>query len=114
MTRLLLAALLFAAPAFAQQQPTQPQGSEGTSKNEACQQANATPPAGPVTGPNSGTDPRNSGGSTGWSGAGLGGSHTGTTPSGSSTASNRDVEQPAVASGLDLSGTAFENGAKKC
>lgn len=114
MIRLALAALLFAAPAFAQQQPTQPQGSEGTSKTDACQQANATPTTGPVTGPNSGTDSRNNGGSTGWSGAGLGGSHTGTTPGGSSTASHRDIEQPAVAAGLDLSGTAFENGPRKC
>ena len=101
----IFAALLVAAPAFAQQEAPQPQpeGTEGSSKNNAaCQQAQANnPPSKPVTGTDSGTASSNSGGSSGWSGSGLGGSNTGTTPG----ASISREEQPAVATGVDLGGT---------
>jgi hypothetical protein len=124
MTKFLFAAaLLIAAPVFAQEQmpskETQqqqkqiPAGTEGSSaRSDACRTADAgASPSKPVTGPSSGTASNNSGGASGWHGSGLGGSNTGTTPG----ASTSDVEQPAVASGLDLSGTAFENApAKKC
>ncbi|GIL41361.1 hypothetical protein [Roseiterribacter gracilis] len=120
MTKFLFAALLIAAPAFAQQQATQPQpeGTEGSSKNAAtCQQANASG-SGPASkteqGPNSGTASSNSGGSTGWSGSGFGGSQTGTTPGTSATAGPRDLEQPAVATGLDLAGTSAKPAQNKC
>ncbi len=59
-------------------------------------------PAAPATpeskGPDSGTAPGNSG-STGFSGAGLGGAYTGTTPGGAVPGS--PSVQPATAKGLD-------------
>lgn len=52
----------------------------------------------PSTGATSGTAPGNAG-SSGWSGSGMGGSHTGTTPNAQTPAS--PTEQPETAKGLN-------------
>ena len=80
------ALLLSVPPAMAQ---------SGGSGSSGCNAAPATPPS---KGPGAGTDPGSSG-STGFSGAGLGGAYTGTSPNGP-TASSPSA-QPATAKGLD-------------
>lgn len=56
------------------------------------------PATAPSTGPNSGTAPGNAG-STGWSGSGMGGSHTGTSQHAPMPGSK--TEQPETAKGLN-------------
>lgn len=86
------AALLLAMTAAgAQTQSTSP-------SKPGCDAAAATPATPETRGDASGTAPGN-GGSTGFSGAGLGGAYTGTAPSGAVPGS--PSVQPATAKGLD-------------
>lgn len=88
---LIAGAVLSGSPALAQTQSTTPSRTGCT--------AGATAPATPESkSADSGTAPGNSG-STGFSGSGLGGAYTGTTPNGP-VASSPSV-QPATAKGLD-------------
>ena len=83
---------LIPASALAQAQSTSP-------SKAGCDAAPAATPATPETrSAESGTAPGNSG-STGFSGSGLGGAYTGTTPNGA-VATSPSV-QPATAKGLD-------------
>ena len=95
-----IAAIMMVAatlPALAQAQSTSP-------SRTGCDAAPAAAPATPETrSAESGTAPGNSG-STGFSGSGLGGAYTGTTPNGA-VATSPSV-QPATARGLDPIGAA--------
>ncbi len=86
------ALVLWTAAAAAQSQSTTP------SRTGCDAAANAAPATPAAKAPASGTAPGNSG-STGFSGSGLGGAYTGTTPNGA-VAGSPSV-QPATAKGLD-------------
>ncbi len=87
-------------------------GAQSGATGSGCNAAPAAPATQPSKGPGAGTDPGSSG-STGFSGAGLGGAYTGTSPAGP-TASSPSA-QPATARGLDpISSTPKVADAGKC